>query len=163
MLGPFLFAITMGTGRVLYGHFGSRIDLKRALAVLSAMCVVCYALAVFGNPVFSLVGCALCGFSVSLMWPGTLSAAAALYPLGGTAMFGVLAIFGDIGGSVGPWLAGAVSDALQANAGLAAKLQELTRLEPSQIGLKAGLLVGIAFPLALLFCALRMKRPAAER
>ena len=161
LLGPFLFAITMGTGRALYGHYGSRIDIKKALTALSAMCVVCYTLAVFGNPVFSLIGCALCGFSVSLMWPGTLSATAAIYPLGGTAMFGILAIFGDIGASVGPWLAGAVSDLMQANIGLMEKMQAATALDPSQIGLKAGLLVGLIFPFALFFCALRMKKPEA--
>ncbi|MDO4740199.1 MAG: MFS transporter [Eubacteriales bacterium] len=158
LLGPFLFAITMGTGRALYGHFGSRIDIKSALTWMSAMCVICYVLAVFGNPVFSLLGCALCGFSVSLMWPGTLSATAARYPLGGTAMFGVLAIFGDIGASVGPWLAGAVSDLTQGSAALMARLQQSTSLDPAQLGLKAGLLVGILFPAALFVCALCMKR-----
>lgn len=162
LLGPFLFAITMGVGRALYGHFGSKIDIKKALIGLSALCVVCYLLTVFGNPVFSLIGCAVCGFSVSLMWPGTLSASAALFPLGGTAMFGILAIFGDIGASVGPWLAGAVSDLTQASPALMANLQAFSGQDPAQIGLKAGLLVGFVFPLALFFCALKMKTPESK-
>lgn len=156
LLGPFLFAVTMGTGRALYGKFGSKIDLKKSLIALSAMCVVCYMLAVFGDPVFSLAGCAACGFAVSLMWPGTLSASAALYPLGGTAMFGVLAISGDVGASIGPWLAGAVSDWVKGSAGLMSRLTAMTGLEPSQIGLKAGLLIGMIFPLMLLICAIRI-------
>ena len=58
------------------------------------------------------LSCALCGFSVSLMWPGTFSLTSAAYPKGGTAMFGILAVLGDVGCSVGPALMGAVSGCL---------------------------------------------------
>ncbi len=159
LLGPFLFAVTMGIGRAAYGMFGSRIDLRKCLIALSGMCVCCYLLAVFGSGVFSLLGCALCGFSVSLMWPGTISGTAALYPLGGTAMFGLLAIFGDVGGSVGPWLAGFVSDRLQNSGTLLTGLMSSTGLDAAQLGLKAGLLAGMIFPLLLCLCAIRMPRP----
>lgn len=158
LLGPFLFAITMGMARVLHGRFGTRWNMRKVFCLMSALCVACYALSVFGTPAFSLLGCALCGFCVSLLWPGTLSAASARYPLGGTAMFGILAIAGDIGASVGPWLAGAVSDAVQANADLAARLCAATALDAGQIGLKAGLFAGMLFPLLLFVCTLRMGR-----
>ena len=57
---------------------------------------------------------------------------------GGTAMFGTLAILGDVGCSAGPALFGAVSTAV-ANAANTASAD--------QIGLKSGMLVSIIFPL----------------
>ena len=117
LVGPALFALLMGVGRTVYGRAGDRINLQKALQFSSLFCVVCYlAAVVFSAPLFSLLGAALCGLSVSLMWPGTLSMAAAQFPKGGTAMFGILAIFGNLGGSVGPWLTGVVSDLGQRSA-----------------------------------------------
>ncbi|MEG1147228.1 MAG: hypothetical protein RSD98_01385 [Niameybacter sp.] len=106
------------------------------------MCIVCYALTIFAtHPLVSLLGCAVCGLSVSLMWPGTFSLTSATYPRGGTVMFGILAVFGDIGAAMGPWIAGVVSD----RAGL---------------GLKAGLLVAIIFPVLLVVGILALKNIA---
>lgn len=150
LLGPCLFAVFMGLGRTLYGVFGQRLHLQHALLVCGGLCVVCYAVTIFAPvPVLSLLGCAFCGFSVSLMWPGTFSMAAATFPCGGTVMFGVMAVFGDIGGAIGPWAAGMVSDLIQGTA-LAAGLSEQTGQALTQIGLKSGLLLAIVFPLALL-------------
>lgn len=87
------------------------------------------------------------------MWPGTVSATARRFPLGGTAMFGLLAISGDIGCSVGPWLTGVVSDAMQSSAWGASLMAQLS-LSAEQLGLKAGLLVAAVFPVLLLVCAL---------
>lgn len=110
LCGPCLFALCMGTGRVLYGLFGKKIDLRRTLFCSAVLCAVSYLLVSLSPFAWlSLVGCALCGFSVSLMWPGTISFAAARYPKGGTLLFGILALCGDTGCSLGPWLAGTVA------------------------------------------------------
>lgn len=145
LLGPCLFAFCQACGRTLYGMFGEKIDLNRALAASGALCVACYLTAVLsGNPVLALAGCALCGLSVALMWPGTLSVTAARFPMGGTAMFGILAVCGDIGGSLGPWVTGIVSDALQ-KTDLAVRFS----LTNEQLGLRGGLLIAAVFPLML--------------
>lgn len=149
LLGPCLFALLMGLGRTAYGIWGHKIHLRRALLASGALCIFCYAVTVFvQNPVFSLLGCAVCGFSVSLMWPGTFSLTAEAYPKGGTAMFGMLAIFGDLGASIGPWLAGLVSDLAQKSNRLVA-LGAANGLNPEQLGLKSGLLTALVFPVIL--------------
>ncbi|MCI8441514.1 MAG: MFS transporter [Provencibacterium sp.] len=149
LLGPCLFAVFMGAGRTLYGIYGSRLNLRHSLLFCGALCVLCYLTTVFAPwPLLSLFGCALCGFSVSLMWPGTFSMSTARFPRGGTALFGMLAVFGDLGGSLGPWLTGVVSDAAQrlpAVSALALRRGE----ELSQLSLKAGLLAAALFPLIL--------------
>lgn len=112
LLGPCAFAVLMGTARLLYGIYGERINLKKMIAASGALCVISYLIAVFApNPVVSLAGCALCGLSVAIMWPGTFSLAAKYYPQGGTAMFAVLALAGDVGCSSGPAITGTVSGA----------------------------------------------------
>ncbi len=132
LLGPCAFAALMGLSRLLYGVAGSRIDLRRAMRLSGALCVLSYLLAAFApHPVLSLAGCALCGLSVGLMWPGTFSLATQTHPQGGTAMFALLALAGDVGCAGGPALVGLVSSA----AGGA---------------LKAGLLAAILFPAALI-------------
>lgn len=149
LLGPCLFAALMGIGRTIYGALGHKIHLKSSLLVSSAFCVVCYAVTIFIQiPVISLLGSALCGLSVSLMWPGTLSLTSEEFPKGGTAMFGLLAIFGDLGASVGPWLAGLVSD-LSQHSDKVLSIGEAYGLNPDQLGLKAGLLSAIVFPIIL--------------
>jgi fucose permease len=150
LLGPCLFAVFMGAGRAAYGIWGQRIHLRHALLVCGGLCVVCYLITVFSPyPVFSLLGCAFCGLSVSLMWPGTFSMTAKMFPAGGTVMFGMLAVFGDIGAAVGPWAAGVVSDWSQ-NSALLQRLSVQTGQELSQLGLKCGLFFAIVFPLILL-------------
>ncbi len=149
LLGPGLFAVLMGIGRTIYGFMGHRIHLKKALMTCGILCILCYCVTVFVRiPLVSLLGCALCGFSVSLMWPGTFSLTAEKFPKGGTAMFGLLAIFGDLGASVGPWLAGAVSDLAEKSRALTA-IGAAYGLEPEQLGLKTGLLTAMIFPVLL--------------
>ena len=43
------------------------------------------------------------------MWPGTLSITSKKLPAGGTAMFALLAMAGDLGGSIGPGTVGMIS------------------------------------------------------
>ena len=104
LLGPCLFAVLMGTGRMIFGFVGEKINLKTALCSSAALCAVCYLGTCFiDNSVVSLLMCALTGISVSVMWPATLSLAARLFPKGGGAMYSVLALSGDTGCTLGPW------------------------------------------------------------
>lgn len=158
LIGPALFALFMGIGRTVYGVWGQNIDLRKALQGSSLLCITCYIATVFFNsPAIALLGLALCGLSVSLMWPGTFSLTAAQFPRGGTAMFGILAIFGDIGASVGPWLAGFVSDLSQNSAALQT-LSAARNMGLEQAGLRMGLLMGLVFPIIMFFGVRAMKK-----
>ena len=140
LAGPCLFAVLMGLGRVFYGKYGEKYDLKRFMLLSGALCVSCYLLASLSRlPALGLVGCALCGLSVGIMWPGTLSISARELPRGGTAMFALLAMAGDLGGSLGPSIVGAVSQRAGDN-------------------LQAGLLAGLVFPAALIAGILVLNR-----
>lgn len=111
MAGPCVFAILMGCSRMFYAKFSEKVDLTKFMLLSGALCVACYLLAsLSGNPALGLLGCGLCGLSVGIMWPGTFSVATASMKNGGTAMFALLALAGDAGGSLGPALVGAVSD-----------------------------------------------------
>ncbi len=158
LLGPCMFAVLMGIGRTIYGILGSRMPLKPSLAVSGLLCVISYLLTVLAqNPYLSLFGCALCGLSVALMWPGTFSLTSAAFPKGGTAMFALLAVMGDVGCAVGPWITGVVSDFIL-------KIDHIVEfgakhgLDADQLGLKSGLLVAGLFPLVLLLGVLLLKQ-----
>ena len=156
LLGPCLFAVFMGIGRTIYGVWGEKIHLTGAMVFCAALCILCHlGTALFENPWLSLLSCALCGFSVSLMWPGTFSLTSAAYPKGGTAMFGILAVLGDVGCSVGPALMGAVSGAVSGNANIAASFPNLTA---DQLGLKSGMLFSAVFPAFILIGVLLLTR-----
>lgn len=140
--GPCLFALTMGVGRLLYSFFGYKFDLSRMLVLAALGCTLCYFTAALSPlPYLSLAACALTGFFVSIMWTGMLNIAAEKYPAGGTGMFGILALFGDIGCAAGPCLSGLVSDFSEEN-GLIAEGD----------GLRAGIGSSAVFPLLLLVC-----------
>lgn len=131
IVGPCLFAVTMGISRLLYGKFGDKMDLSKFMAASGVLCLACYLLAALSiSPIAALVGCVMCGFSVGIMWPGTISITSARIPAGGTAMFALLAMAGDLGGSVGPSVVGFVTQ----NAG---------------DNLKAGMLASAIFPIVL--------------
>ncbi|MBE5875828.1 MAG: MFS transporter [Lachnospiraceae bacterium] len=110
LAGPMSFAICMGAARAFYGKYGEKIRLRRFMLYSTCLCIASYLLIVFvSNPVIGLLGCALCGMSVGIMWPGTFSMASATIKGGGTAMFAFLALAGDLGCSGGPSLVGFVS------------------------------------------------------
>lgn len=112
LLGPCMFAVFMGIARVFYGKFGEKIALSKFMAGSSALCIVAYLITVVSPyPLLSLAGCALCGLSVGIMWPGTFSLASSAMPMGGTAMFAMLAFAGDMGCTSGPSLTGRIADA----------------------------------------------------
>lgn len=139
LLGPCLFAVLMGTGRVVYGSLGDRLNLRRVLSLCAGLCIVSYlATTLVPIPIVSLIGCGLCGLSASTMWPGIFSLSAKVFPRGGTAMFAMLAMFGDIGCSLGPWITGILSDAAKANPSIT--------MDP----LKFGLMFCIVFPIVMI-------------
>lgn len=144
LLGPCAFAVLMGLARLLYGILGDKLNIRRAMALSAALCVGCYLLAANApHPLLGLLGCAVTGFSVGLMWPGTFSMVARAFPQGGTAMFAMLALAGDVGCSAGPGLVGLVSGGA---------------------GLNAGLMVACVFPVLMLASALCLSlRRAAGR
>lgn len=132
LAGPMAFAILMGASRLFYGKYGHRIHLERFMVYSSCLCILSYlGISFLPLPQLSLIACAVCGLSVGIMWPGTFSKASAVLPKGGTAMFALLALGGDIGCSGGPTLVGMVSGAFGDD-------------------LKMGVLAGIAFPVMLL-------------
>ncbi|NIZ90765.1 MFS transporter [Kineococcus rubinsiae] len=166
LAGPALFAVLMGLGRMAYGLLGTRVPLVPALTVSGVLAAACYVLAAASpSPVASLVGCAVCGLAVSLLWPGAFSLAAARFPLGGAAMFGVLAVAGDAGGAVGPWAAGVLAEASTSSSGV---LQRLSAALPADdgSGLRVGILLAVAFPVLVVvaagsFAVLQRRRPGS--
>lgn len=132
LMGPMFFAITMGTARAIYGKFGANIDLNRFMSFSTMLCIGSYLLIALSPwAIVSLIGCGICGFSVGIMWPGTFSMAASKIKNGGTVMFAMFALAGDVGCSVGPTLVGLASSAMSDN-------------------LKMGILFGVVFPVFML-------------
>lgn len=132
LAGPMAFAIMMGTARTFYGKYGHKINLDRFMIYSSVLCIAAYmGISLIPLPFVSLLACAVCGLSVGIMWPGTFSKASASLPKGGTALFALLALGGDVGCSGGPTLVGMVSSAMNNN-------------------LKAGILAATIFPILLL-------------
>ena len=125
LAGPCLFAVMMGVARVANGKAGAKTDLRKVMICSSALCVGAYILlALSPSPALGLVGCAVCGLSVGVMWPGTLSLAAGALPTGGTTMYALLALAGDLGCSAGPTVTGLAADAFggKLNMGFAAAI-----------------------------------------
>lgn len=132
LAGPMAFAVLMGASRAFYGKYGDRIDLDRFMIYSSSLCILSYfTIAFVPVPLLSLIGCAVCGLSVGIMWPGTFSKASKALPKGGTAMFALLALGGDVGCSGGPTVVGMVSGAFGDD-------------------LRKGILTGVIFPALLL-------------
>ncbi|MBQ3371738.1 MAG: MFS transporter [Oscillospiraceae bacterium] len=132
LVGPCLFAVAMGVSRVIYAKTGTKMDLTRFMIGSGVLCLCCYLMAsLSSNPVFGLLGCVVCGFSVGIMWPGTISIISPRLPQGGTALFALLAMAGDLGGAFGPSLVGTVTQRTGDN-------------------LRSGMLVGSIFPLVLI-------------
>ena len=131
LAGPMTFAIMQGVSRAFYGKMGHRINLDKFMSYSCVLCVFAYlGTALFQIPLLNLICCALCGLSVGIMWPGTFSKASAAIPMGGTAMFALLALAGDVGCSLGPTVVGSVAGMFGDN-------------------LKTGILFAVIFPILL--------------
>lgn len=132
LAGPCLFAAFMGTSRILYGKMSKKLDLNKTMLACGILCAICYLMASLSAlPILGLAGCALCGFSVGIMWPGTISISSKKCPGGGTAMFAFLALAGDLGATVGPTMVGGIAEVAGGD-------------------LQMGLLIATAFPLILI-------------
>ena len=143
LAGPCAFAVLMGTARALYGRYSDRIPLQQMMIGSAVLCIGCYLVAVFArSPIMGLVGCAVCGFSVGIFWPGTFSVAAIHLPTAGTAMYALMALAGDVGCGAGPTVVGLIADA-------------------SGDSLKAGLLAAIVFPVVILLGIARLRQKKA--
>ena len=143
--GPCLFAVMMGISRTFYGKYGEKIDLTKFMIASGTLCLICYlAAALAPYPLLNLIGCVVCGFSVGIMWPGTISISSSKIPLGGTALFALLAMAGDMGGSIGPFVIGFVTQ----NTG---------------DDLKAGMLAGCIFPAVLILSVFLLRQRNAEQ
>ena len=144
LAGPMTFAILMGSARAFYGKFGDRINLDKFMIGSGVLCIASYlCISLSPSPFLSLVGCGICGLSVGIMWPGSFSKASAAIRNGGTAMFALLALAGDLGCSGGPSLVGYISSIASDN-------------------LKKGILAAIIFPFLLIVGNLLLKKPKAS-
>ena len=139
LMGPCAFAVLMGSARAYYGTHSARLPLRGMMIGCAALCVGCYLLASLASlPLLGLLGCAFCGLSVGLFWPGTFSIASRKLPRGGTAMFALLALAGDVGCTSGPTLTGLVASAAGGS-------------------LQTGLLAAVLFPAVMLLGLLVLK------
>ena len=144
LLGPCLFAVLMGSARVIYSKFSHKVPLGKVMTGSAVLCAVSYLVAGLSPlPTVSLLACAVCGFSVGIMWPGTFSLAAEKIPTGGTAMFALLALFGDSGCATGPAVVG-----------------KATTLLGDDLG--KGLLFAVIFPLVMIACVKNMTKKNYE-
>lgn len=144
LAGPMAFAVLMGTSRLIFGKLGDRLNLDRFMKLSALLCIVSYlCISLVPVPVAGLVGCAVCGFSVGIMWPGTFSKAAASIKGGGTALFAMLALAGDLGCSGGPTLAGLVSGGFGDD-------------------LHIGILASVVFPAVMVVCLIAGGRKHSE-
>lgn len=140
LAGPCLFAVLMGVSRVLCARMSQKVNLGKMMLMCGFLCTGCYLLVSLSNvPVLGLAGCGLCGFSVGIMWPGTLSLSARACTKGGTAMFAFLALAGDLGGTIGPMSVGFVSGLANGD-------------------LKKGFLVAVVFPVTLVLGMMTLAR-----
>lgn len=132
LVGPMMFSVLMGLSRLIYGKYGEKLNLDRFMKGSCVLCVASYlCISLVPVPIVGLIGCAICGFSAGIMWPGTFSKASAAIKRGGTILFAMLALAGDLGCSGGPTLVGFVSSAFSGN-------------------LRLGILTAIVFPVLLL-------------
>lgn len=139
LAGPMMFAILMGISRAIYGKYGDKIDLMKFMTFSGILCLISYLLiSLTSSPVIGLIGCGLCGLSVGILWPGTFSISAARLKAGGTAMFALLALAGDVGCSLGPTTVGIISGIFQDN-------------------LRMGILFAVFFPVLLLILLALLK------
>ena len=145
LAGPCLFAVFMGSARAFYGKFSAKIKLEKFMLLSCALCIAGYLTACLSPiPLLGFIGCSVVGLSVGIMWPGTYSIAGARLPMGGTAMFALLALAGDLGCMSGPTAAGFISGATDGR-------------------LQTGLVFSAVFPLVLGIAVLMLHKRAEHK
>ena len=144
LAGPCGFAFCMGLGRLWYGKKGQKMDLSAYMTAAGILCFAAYLTASLSTvPIVAFVGCMICGIAVSIMWPGSISLTSAQIPGGGTALFALLALAGDVGGTLGPSLVGLGT-------------------QSSENDIQSGLLAASAFPILLVISLLCIRRKKAK-
>ncbi len=154
ILGPCLFALFMATGRTVYGFLGSKINLKLCLALCGILGIISYSVtALAPSPIVALLSCAAAGLASSLLWPGFLSLASTCFPKGGTALFSLMALFGDLGCTAGPYIAGMAAEFVKDYT----HLNVFFGTDPTSAGLKIGILTTVIFPLVMTILLRKIK------
>lgn len=156
LIGVGFFAFVFASSRFLYGKYGGKINIIKAMSfgtILTAISFIIFAVSPY--PFFTVMASGLCGIGVSLLWPGTVALCAEYFPMAGTWMFAMLAFSGDIGCSMGPWITGIIADNIKSVNGINSIF---TKLTIEQIGLRAGMMAGIIFPIAAFFTLRQMRK-----
>jgi MFS family permease len=160
LLGLCLFALLLGSIRAVYGSWGDKFPLYKAMLFGSVLCIACYLIAAFSPlPVISLVACIFAGLGSGLLWPGSVVNGANRFPYAGSSLFAFLAAGGDAGAAFGPWLIGLTADVAPSLVKVAPWLKHLT-LEES--ALRSGMLIGSIFPILMVIFLTRMKKQEAR-
>lgn len=161
IFGVAIFGLTLGLGRTLYSKFGKNAPRVLFLGAIGA--AICYLVAAISPiPIIGLIACAITGFCVSMLWPGSLIIASERFPSGGIFIFAMMASGGDLGASVVPQLVGIIADLPQkvpALSNFAIKLG----MAPEQLGLRLGMLAGMLFPLIAIFVYLYVMKSLRHR
>lgn len=156
IFGVALFAAMLGLGRTLYAKRGRNIEKVLLMSAVGAS--ACYFTAVVTDiPLVGLVACAFTGFCTAMLWPGSIVVATDRFPAGGVFVFAMMAAGGDLGGSVGPQLVGVITDIVIAD-GRSAGVAEALSVSPEQLGMKAGMLVGMILSLCAIPVYYAIKR-----
>lgn len=148
LLGPCLFALFMGIGRTIHGVFGAKLNITRHLYINAVLCIICYLTAALAeNAYFALAGCSLCGYAISIMWPAIVEMVAKRFPDGSGAMYGAVAIFGDVGCSAAAFFTGLIA----------------SMPVWGEYGFKVGLGTNIIYPIVFIILLTILQRKRAAR
>lgn len=145
IFGVAFFSVMLGLGRTLYSKFGKNVTKVLLLGTIGA--TICYlTVALCNNSVVGICICAFTGFCTSMLWPGSLIVASEKFTDGGVFIYAMMAAGGDLGASVAPQLIGIVTDKVSQNQAITDYAVRVAA-SPEQIGMKAGMLVAMLFPL----------------
>ncbi len=160
--GVAMFSVMLGLGRSLYAKRGKNI--YRVLTLGSLGAFLCYFIAsVSMSPIVSLIACALTGFCVSMLWPGSLIAVADKLPSASVVVYALMAAGGDLGASVGPQLIGVITDGIIGNSTFA-QLAANMSMTPDQLGMRFGMIIAAVFPFiaTIMFRIITKSKPTEE-
>lgn len=149
IFGVAMFGLALGLGRSLYAKGGKNIEKVLLLCAIGAS--LCYIIAALSPiAIIGLLAAAFCGFSTSMLWPGSLIVAEKKFPFGGVFIYAMMASGGDLGASVVPQLLGIITDKV-AESELAMQIGSKLSISAEQLGMRAGMLVAALFPIIAIF------------
>ena len=145
ILGAAMFAVLLGTARILYSRLGRSIAPVLLFGMIGASAL--YIIAGLSTSVaVSFIAAILIGLVTSMLWPGTLIMMEEKIPGVGVTAFALMASGGDLGAAIAPQLMGIVTDAVSTSE-LGARLALELGIGVEQVGLRAGVLLTAVFPL----------------